>query len=875
MKKIDRYCLVSLMAVSVVLSAIPVKAEQHVKSSMFEVEGQPLNRALQQLSLQFNTQIASFSEDVAGKTVKRLSGKYTLEESLAAMLEESGLRYIRIDDSTIAVGTLARLTDQYSGSGFQTIGFNTEADYEANLRVYEGDERADSVDAFEIDEIIVTATKRATSLQDTSMSITAIGGEELERKSITGLADYLNAQPSVTFLNLGAGQNSLVIRGLGISPFEQATVATYFGEVPLTNPLGTTPFSVDFKLVDMERVELLRGPQGTLFGGGSLGGAIRNIANKPNLSQLEGTVNVGVSHTDGAGTENVDVSGVLNVPLVEDELALRMVAYRESEAGFIDLIETDDIRAKSESSGLAFQREKDAGSFSITGLRASMLWQPTDKFDAHLTFAQQEIEEDGLREVIIELGGYTNAALNPEVARLGTNADGRGSDAKMANLVMNYDLDWGTLTSSTSYIDTEFFQNADVARISPLFMSMQAAFETRESWTQEIRFSSDFDGPLQFIGGLFYEDVDYLRSSALIWTGDPDAPNNPFGVTADPASANLSTTVDTDTVEQFAVFGQFEYQISDAFMITAGGRWFTFDRTNGRTSATGFFNAGATDPTFELPISENGTNFRFGLDYTPNDDALLYASFSQGFRLGRGVPGTADGLKALCDLNGDGVHDELGIPFNEAGALDSDVTDNYEIGGKFTLMDSRMVLNAAVFQVDWTGLPVRQSDSAGQCSISTNGGTARSRGIEVETRVNVTDSLEINLSGSYIDAQFREGNEPLGLQSGTRLPQSAQWNGAIGAQYEFDLFSNEAFWRGDLSYISDYVSGGPGNLDDAIPVGDYVRLDMRAGIAIGQLDIEVFATNLTNEDAVTTRFLGGRGWRLNPRTIGINTRYRF
>lgn len=831
-------------------------------SIAISISAMSLEEALIEFSRQTGVQVVADADVLRGKRTGGYKQTADAQTALSELLKGTSLTFVAQGKNTVAI--VPKSEANSNGARFPV-----NSDQVAPSSFSAGDEN------FSLEEIVVTATKRATSLQDTAASITVLGAEELSRKSITSMTDYLNAQPSVTFLDLGAGQNSLVIRGLGISPFEQATVATYFGEVPLTNPLGQTPFSIDFKLVDMERVELLRGPQGTLFGGGSLGGAIRNIANRPNLTELEGQVNASISHTKGASTENVDVSGVLNVPLVEDQLAVRIVAYRESEAGFVDLIETEAVRNASENTGVDLQRERDAGSFSITGLRASSLWQPTEQFDAQLTFATQEIEENGLREVVIPLGGYRNSALSPEVDRLGTNPDGRGSDASMANLVMNYETDWGTFTSSTAYIDTEFFQNADITRLSPGLVSTQQAFETRESWTQELRFASDFEGPLQFIGGLFYEDIDYERSSALIWTGDPDAPFNPFGVTEDPATANLTTTVDTDTAEQFAVFGQFEYQLSSTLMMTAGGRWFTFDRTNGRALATGFFNAGATDPTFELPISENGTNFKFGLDYTPNDDVLLYASFSQGFRLGRGAAGTPDGLKAVCDVNGDNIHDELGIPFNEAGALDSDTTDNYELGGKFTLLDNRVVLNAAVFQVDWTGLPVRQVDSQGNCAIQTNGGTARSRGIEIETRFSLTENLQLNLSGSYIDAEFREGNEPLGLPSGTRLPQSAQWNGAVGLQYEFIFFDNEAFWRSDLAYISDYVSGGPGNLATAIPVGDYAKLDMRAGVNLGPFDLEVFATNLTDENAVTTRFLGVRGWRLNPRTIGINVRRRF
>lgn len=841
-------------------------AQSSVETYMFDIDGGTLGEALDDLYAQTGIHLL-YPHDLAGTTgITPVEGRYTVDVALQRLLRDTELSGRLIEGGVIVISRNNNGANASSRREAEVNERNIRRSLLAGIStlLFGAGATAQEVvlddDTDNVDTVLVTATKRATSLQETPGSITALGAEELQQRSVKGLTDYLNAQPSVTYQDLGAGQNTIVFRGLATSTFEQSTVATYFGEVPLTNPLAT--FSVDMKLVDMERIEILRGPQGTLFGGGSLGGAVRNVPNAPDLSEFGGEVGFEYSHTDGAPNDNIDIDGVLNLPLIEDQLALRIVGYRESESGFVELVENDRIRGLAESVNGRVQIDDDAGSFTTSGVRSSLAWAPTDRFDVTLSYAWQEIDEDGTREVIIPLGGFRAATLDPAVPALGTQPEGRRSEAHIGSLVANLDLGWATLTASSSYINSEFEQNADLARLSDDFIAASRITTARESFTQEIRLTSATDGPLQYLIGGFYENVEFEQTQSTIWTGDPDAVFNPFGVTSDPATANLLTEETFEEAEQFAVFGEVSFDLTDALTVTAGGRWFQYDREN-ETMPSGVF---ASAPA-NLDTDESDAIFKAGLDYAASENAFLYATFSQGFRLGRAIPETSAGLLAICDTDSDGVHDELGIPFS-SGALASDTSNNYEVGGKFSLFDNALTVNTAVFQIDWSNIPVAIGDSAGVCQVQNNGGEARSRGVEIESQVNLTDGLQLSLAGSYIDAEFRES--PL-FETGTRLPLSAEWNASAGLLYEFDFFGQDSFWRTDLSYISDYVTGAPG--DEM--VGDYIKLDMRAGVSLGATRLEAFATNLTNEDALTTSFFATRGFRLNPRTVGVSLRHQF
>lgn len=698
----------------------------------------------------------------------------------------------------------------------------------------------DDPEPLAIETVLVTATKRATDLQDTAGSISALGAEQIDNKSLVSMDDYLNTLPSVNFLDRGVGENQIIIRGIGLAFGERATVGSYFGEVPLSNPIIAT--STDMKLVDMERIEVLRGPQGTLYGGGSMSGAVRNIPNAPYLEEVEGRVSVEYSATDGADGGNGNVTAMLNLPL-GDEVALRMVGYRYDNAGYVDLVSTPTLEARSAATGTPVADKDGLGGNRFTGARASLLWQPSDELDVTLMLAHQELEEDGRNDVTISREAF-------EASALATGDEYKNDELSLFNLLVNYDLGWGVLTSSTSWVDGETSDSSDLGRVID-WAAVGFSERDKEGVVQELRVASQLDGKLQFTGGLYYEDFESFERCCWRWTGDQAF--NPFG------TENLRTVNTLSTIDQVAVFGEVDYQLTDAFSLTVGGRWFDYEREDDIDESGPL----AAVPS-NLSTTESSSRYKAGVDYKLNDDALVYALWSEGFRLGLGV---ATAPPEICDVDNDGLMDGTSISLGSS-SIDSDTTENFELGGKFSLWDNRVRLNSSIYRIDWTDIPVGAVGSNPVCTATVNGGEARSRGVELEAQVLLTSNLSLQLSASYTDAEFTNNQ---GGNEGDRLPMSPEHNAYMGLQYDWFLADYPAFVRADVTYVGDFNTGA------TIPTesGDYVTLDLNAGVFLDDIELKVYASNLTNEDDVTVSFFLDRGWRLRPRTLGVQMAYRF
>ncbi len=265
-------------------------------------------------------------------------------------------------------------------------------------------------------------------------------------------------------------------------------------------------------------------------------------------------------------------------------------------------------------------------------------------------------------------------------------------------------------------------------------------------------------------------------------------------------------------------------------------------------------------------------NYKLGVDFKPNDDTLLYASWSQGFRMGRPVP--ANNLP-VCDQDGDGFFDGSDGVSTGAYEIDSDFVDSYELGAKFTFLENRLQLNASIFQADWDGIPIGVVFDF--CGATLNAGSARSKGVEVEGSYYLSNGWFINFGTSYVNAELTEDAPSLGAMDGDRLPGSPDFNFSLGLQYEFLLAGHNSFVRADYSYVGGFYN----NLQQAGPeIGDYNRLNIRAGTLLANnLSVEVFANNITNDDALTwidsEGFVNQRGHHLRPRTIGVRLGYQF
>lgn len=724
-----------------------------------------------------------------------------------------------------------------------------------------------------LEEIIVTAQKRTERLQDVPISIAVISSQDIERRGLTGMEDYLRSVPGVNEIEAGAVNNSIIIRGITTSPeFGSATVGHYFDETPITGA-AITGGSIDVRPVDIERIEILRGPQGTAFGSASLSGTLRVIPVKPQLDRFGGKLAVSYSDTSGFGSDNSMIQGVVNIPIVEDRFGVRAVGYRYDDSGFYQNIGSNDpaLIAIAESFGLgdyvAGYVQDEVGRMLSTGGRLAALWQPTDKLNLSMNFLTQTIEQDGTPVATVGRHEQALMPVDPRDRRRGQVGEVADTELDLLNLVLNYDLGWAALTSVGSWVDSRaVYADSSI----PVFgFASQEGVSNGKSFTGEVRLASQLEGRFQFLGGVFYANGDTASDFLEHWPGTPET--NLFGT--DPQFIFAVT----DELEERAVFGEVSYDLTEKLTATVGGRYFEYDKSNST-----FFEGGAFGVPFGTGVplnnesSESNSSFKGHLSYEPTKDSLLYASWSEGFRLGFPTAGLPS---AACDTDNDGFLDGTNVSIESTKTVNSDFLENYEIGGKFTLFDRRMVVDTAVYHIEWTGLPARTGAEACGLAYTANLGEATSEGVEFQASLFVVQGLRLDFGGGYSKAKLTQDVPLQGWVEGDRLPGAPKVNANLAAQYDFDVAGHQAFVRADSFYAGRFYRGigeVPGT-----QAGDYIKVDMRAGVVINKLSAEIFVRNLTNEDAFTWRtFDAGvntpfNGYRLRPRTVGIQLGYSF
>jgi outer membrane receptor protein involved in Fe transport len=380
-----------------------------------------------------------------------------------------------------------------------------------------------------------------------------------------------------------------------------------------------------------------------------------------------------------------------------------------------------------------------------------------------------------------------------------------------------------------------------------------------DRFVEEVRLSSQLEGPWQFIVGLFYEDVEQFLDSQFNWDGS--ASTNPFAPTI-----GWALQQDQLDLQQKAIFGELSYAFDERWELTIGGRYFDYDRVDKVTQLPSVFFPASEN---EVDASETGNTLKANISFTPNDDVLLYAQWSEGFRLGKGQARAPSD----CDLDMDGKLDGTNVEITDQ--VGPDTTENFELGAKLSLLDNRLTLNTAVFNIDWLDLPAKILGNTPACpggfGVEVNIGEANSKGVEMEAAYLVTPQLAINFSASYIEAEWVD-TEGTPAQPGESLSFAPRTNANLGVQYDFDFNQHPAFVRTDVSYVGEYQTSfenfGFGE------AGDYVNVNMRLGVNIDQWSLALYGTNLTNELAVVHSSPASE-YLVKPRRIGFEARYSF
>lgn len=869
LKRFMGKCSLIAVACTLSISAGAVAENQ----STLDVPAGELVAALKEIALQSDVELLYRPGQLKDLKTEGLKGFYSPQEAIEILLKGTELRVHSLGSGAMVIAPKKEM--RIGGMARQSLRLA-----EADTSSADTNKEAESV---KLEEIVVTAQRRGEErLQDVPLSISVITAEEIGRRGLVSSEDYLRGIPGVNQTEDIFG-STIIIRGLeSASAFQNAasgsTTATYFGETPTTGSMGEEgSTAVDLKLVDIERVEVLRGPQGTAFGSAALAGAVRTIPAAPKLDRIEGSLRAGYSSTARFGGGNYDVAGVLNVPLLKDKLALRAVGYRFDQSGFYRNVAGSDPTFQAEAAAFGAQvfgvDEKNIGAARFTGGRIAALLQATDALKVTLSYLTQKTERDGWS--LQTTGPYKQAVLQvaPEHTVRGQKNYIFDTNIDLANALVEYDLGWANLLATYSYINSGAERTAGT-RAFPL--SAEAKGPHREH-ISEIRLGTHLDGAWNFLGGLFAEKVTDKSLADAFWIGSPESGLAAWGTT----DRFLGTYQGQNKLTQKAAFAEVSWQFLPRTKLTGGVRAYDYDRTGGSTSSGALFGTSRTD----VGTKASGTSFRANLTHNLTDNALVYAGWAQGFRLGRPTEGL---LPGVCDLNSDGLVDGTTVTIESTRRIESDNVDSYELGGKFTLLDQRLLIAADVFSMDWTGLPFQASvDCPGIAFVqlyTANAGGARSRGIELQTNFRATEAFHIDVGGSWIRARFTKDVPASNVFEGNRLAGGPDFTANLALQYDFPIGGFAAFVRADSIYVGPFVTligteETPLTAGGQRP-GDYVKVDVSAQVAIRNTTIGLFVHNLTNEDAFT---LGGdypgdqgrTGQRMRPRTVGLQIGYKF
>ncbi len=768
------------------------------------------------------------------------------------------------------------------------------------------------------DEIVVTATKRATSIQDVPFSVNAQTQEDIERTGATTLEDISRNVAGLAIQNLGPGQSQVALRGVSAGQIvrDQPGVKEQVGVYLDESVVSLSLFTPDLDLFDLNRVETLRGPQGTLFGSGSVGGTVRYITNQPELGVFSGSLEGNVNTLTDGGTGG-HIKGMINAP-IGDSAALRVVGYHTEYAGFIDALRPGGARSEDVNDG------------ERTGVRAALTVQATPNLTITPRIVYQDVEVNGFnRQEVFNL--YANPFLSDPV-QLGEREqflllDEQFTDETMlADVNVNWDLGGVTLTSITSYLDREILVSRDASALTGS-VTIDLGFDPAavlipsnlrdttelEQFTQEVRLASNGDGPFQWLVGAFYSDVERVYAQRLptpgydaaqdayaaIVNADAD-PDNDFPTSAQTANGyGPDSPYNSDlpySIEQVAVFGEASYDVTEKLTLTVGARWYSFEEERSFTSGGVFSNGdNRTDAT-----ESDGVTPRVIASYEATDDVTFNAQASQGFRLG----GVNDPLNVpLCTPEDEAI-------FGDFQSYEDETSWNYEAGVKVSRPS--FTFNAAVFYNDISDLQVTLD--AGSCSsrISFNVPEAHASGLEAEFSWMPVDGLEFSFAGSVTEAEFDStvrdggGNVIGGIEEGNRLASVPEYQFAATAAYYFplNLFANEteAFVAASVQHVGSrftqpsdqvdnprtFVSGLPfggatgaeGTVVD-LELDSYTILNINGGVDAGPWSFIAYVNNVTDENAnlAFDRERGGRA-RLafhtnQPRTFGVTARREF
>ena len=760
-------------------------------------------------------------------------------------------------------------------------------------------------------EVVVTAEKRSESQQSVPMSMTTFGSAALQEKSINDFFDYATKVPNLSFAQTGDGvgtSRTIAIRGIS----GDNVTAMYIDDMPL-------PDSLDPRVLDVDNIEVLRGPQGDLYGARSMGGVVRIITKQPDFQNFSGSVHAEGSTTSHTDQPNYSVDEVLNIPLIQDRVALRIGSFYDEQAGYFKRSYCTNPATVGIScfplSTSGITTVKNVGAIDTSGASIALAIKATDNLIFTPRMMIQRANYNGFPMAdfnttpensygfpVPATGAASPSELEPSSltqARMFNTPEGGTDRWDLYSVGVHWSTDVGELVSSTAYFDRRVDETENEAEFLYAAVTSGAGGSPEPSYIQEIknyqrfveevRWASSLKGPVQFVAGAYYSDYHGALPFAAEYPGATlpglDATLlGPGQGTLTPGFADLvfKQSFRTD-IQEPALFGNVTYTFSDSWKATAGLRWYTV-----KTTSSGYEEGlvtGGGDPVVspEVTRTERGVNPKFELDYHFDPDQMLYVLASKGFRPGglvpvvpAGAPGTGtDCVAALHAI-------DPNITLNDTRSYKSDSLWNYELGTKTSWLDHRVTFDAAVFYIDWKNL---QQEILLPCGFQyiANVGSATSKGGEMELRARPLQPLEFSAGIGYQDAKIKSTGPGSPQAVGTPIYNVPDWTANLSATYTVPLTADWLLISGgDYSYVGRSFSA---NNDPADPRErpSYRLINARLALQRGQFEVALVGKNLADEltnlgdnRSIAAETPGRPRLFVNqPRTVGIEVRQSF
>ena len=874
------------------------------QTAEFDIKPQSLASALSAFAVSTHQQILFTPETVRGRTTGGVSGVMTSEEALRRLLAGTGLSFSRSADGMILVSADSAKKVPASPGPSRPASPQSNSTSDAGTPTRTSQEQA-------LEEVVVTATGHKQNIQDVPYNISAVSGEALQAAGITDFYELAKAVPGLAMSDTGPRgglASNLVIRGISInaggSPqfpdTTQPAVSTY---------IDSTPIFANLRITDLARVEVLRGPQGTLYGANSSGGTIRFIYNEPTFDAVSATVSGGAFATDGGAGLSYQSDLTLNLP-VTDTVALRFSGGNERNGGFINannqyVLNANGAPVPADPADLVNSpalrtRVEDTNWDRTTSARLTALWRPSDVWRAKLSYQYQRQDSGGPQLVSYPAHAVDSRQTNAQIP------EPFSSTVNFAALETETQLGFATLTTSTSHFETKaravndftgFYYSfpfyGAVYGNSPRFLAAGVDVNDSAGWVAEVRLASADTGDLKWVSGAFFQrrhtvtlnqqsvpgysdfygaciaDATTTRACGS-GTYYPEVPTFADGRVQNALDFSYLNNADQIFTDK-ALYAEVEWRIADRWRLTGGIRGYQQGTTNNEVGGLLFEGpngvGGAT-----LSESQRGALGKAGISYDIAPATMIYTLFSQGIR-----PAGINGLPGV-------TFDVTGAPTATPAALftyKSDRINNFEVGVKGTFRD-RLNYTLTWFDMRWNDVQLGTSVTQLQIGAVINAGDARSRGVEFELGGRLTDRLSASVGYTYVDAKLTSDNPPNGVDPtqfavGERLPGVPDQLASASLQYVQPL-------AGDLTLSYSLAASYRGVTHSALILnqdaraGGFVLVDPAITLAGGPWSVRLYSRNALNKAGVYGYTASNWGaWSgaaiTRPRTIGLSAQY--